>query len=342
MTQRDVVIAEVRRLFGDNLEALAERLSAVDESDAPNFSGLDSARRPELLLDGAAGLRKVSAGHPGEVTDAEVIGLEAIIALEGRPALFIKGGDFFGVPERWRILTTQRDAIRASIARVGRIEVTGHPDFDWIGTGFLAGPGTVVTARHVAREFARPGPDHGWRFRTGMSASLDLNREQGTTEQSEFAITGIVGIHERYDLAALAVAQTGGSGQALPTPLPVATAAPGAVRGRTVYVVGYPAWDGTRNDAAHMHEIFRDVYDVKRLQPGLITSWADGTHVLTHDCSTLGGNSGSPVIDLETHQVIAVHCSGTYLAANNAVPLWLLIGDELLRKAKVNFDEALR
>lgn len=337
MTQRDVVIAEVRRIFGDDLEALAERLSAVDESDAPDFSGLDPARRPELLLDGAAGLRKVSAGHPGEVTDAELIGLEAIIALEGRPALFIKGGDFLGVPERWRVLTTQRDAIRASIARVGRIEVAGHPDFAWIGSGFLAGSGTVLTARHVAREFARLDSGHGWRFRIGMSASLDLNREQDATGQTEFAITGIVGIHDRYDLAALAVTETGGSGQMLPTPLPVATAAPGAVQDRTVYVVGYPAWDGVRNDAAHMREIFRDAYDVKRLQPGLITSWADGTHVLTHDCSTLGGNSGSPVIDLETHQVIALHYSGTYLAANNAIPLWLLIRDELLGKARVNF-----
>jgi endonuclease G, mitochondrial len=347
MSQRDVVIAEVGRLFGADVEALAERLSTVDEADAPDFSGLDPARRPELLRRGAAGLRKIGAGQPGAVTDAEVIGLEAIILLEGRPALVIKGGDFLGVPERWQILTTQRDAIRTSIARVGRIEVTGHPGSEWVGTGFLAGPGTVVTARHVAREFARLAPDHGWRFRTGMGASIDLDREQGATGPSEFAITGIVGLHERYDLAALAVTQTGGHGQALPAPLPVATAAPGAgaaaaVRDRTVYVVGYPAWDGTRNDAAHMRELFGGVYDVKRLQPGLITSWPDGAYVLTHDCSTLGGNSGSPVIDLETHQVIGVHYGGAYLAANNAVPLWLMTGDELLRKANVNFTEALQ
>jgi hypothetical protein len=193
MPHRDVVIGEVRRLFGDDLEALAERLSAIGESDAPDFSGLDPSRRPELLLDGATGLRKLSAGHPGQVTDAEVIGLEAIIALEGRPAFFLKDGDLLGVPERWRVLLAERDAIRASIARVGRIEVTGHPDFGWIGTGFLAGPGVVITARHVAREFARPESGEGWRFRAGMSASLDLNREQHATEQSEFAITGIIG-----------------------------------------------------------------------------------------------------------------------------------------------------
>jgi hypothetical protein len=44
MTQRDVVIAEVRRLFGDRLEPLADRLSIIDESDTPAFSGPDPAR----------------------------------------------------------------------------------------------------------------------------------------------------------------------------------------------------------------------------------------------------------------------------------------------------------
>jgi V8-like Glu-specific endopeptidase len=336
MTQRDVVIAEVRRLFGDRLEPLADRLSIIDESDTPTFSGPDSARRQELLLDGAAGLRKLSAAGYGELTDAEVIGLEAIIALEGRPALFIQGGDFFGVPERWQVLNPQRDAIRASIARVGRVEVTGHPRLGWIGTGFLAGPAAVVTNRHVAREFARAGWGSDWRFRPGMAASVDFNRERGAVERSEFAITGIAGIHDRLDLAVLTI-ESGGAGREPPTPLPVAAARPGDVIDRTVYVVGYPAWDGGRNDAEHMREIFRDTYDVKRLQPGLVASWTDGAHLLTHDCSTLGGNSGSPVIDLETHQVIAVHYSGAYLAANMAIPLWELTGDELFRGAKVNF-----
>jgi V8-like Glu-specific endopeptidase len=335
MAQRDVVIAEARRLFGSDLEALADRLSVITESDAPDLYGLDPVRRHDLMRDGTAGLRKLGAGQTAELTDADIVGLEAIIALEGRPALFIKGGDFFGVPERWRVLNTQRDAIKVSIARVGRIEVTGHQNNDWVGTGFLAAPGIAITARHVATEFARRGAGSEWRFRTGMSAGLDLNREQDATERQEFAVTGIVGIHDRYDLAVLELAGTDGSGRALPTPLPLSTHA--TMRDREVYVIGYPAWDGQRNDAAHMREIFHDVYDVKRLQPGLVTSWTEGSYVLTHDCSTLGGNSGAPVIDLTTHQVIAVHYGGTYLTANSAVPLWMLTGDELLRKARANF-----
>ena len=56
-----------------------------------------------------------------------------------------------------------------------------------------------------------------------------------------------------------------------------------------------------------------------------------------HDCSTLGGNSGSSVIDLETNQVIGLHFGGRYLQGNSAVALWELTNDRLLKKGKVQF-----
>lgn len=336
MTDRGVLVAKLRRLFGDELDELAHRLSLAYEADRPGPAGLPTARRQEPLLAGVAGLQKVIDGRPGALTEAEIIGLEAIIVLEARPALLIRGGDFSGPPPRWRILADHREAIKASIAGVGRIEVSGHPEHDWIGTGFLAGPETVLTNRHVAREFARAGAS-GWKFKPGMSSRINVSAEHGATDPVEFELTGIIGLHDRYDLAALTVAGTGCAGKSLPTPLRVATAAPVPLVDRMVYVVGYPGWDGLRNDPAHMGEIFGDLYGVKRLHPGLITSWANGAQALAHDCSTLGGNSGSPVVDLETHQVVGVHYSGTYLVVNKAIPLWLLSGDELLRKAQVNF-----
>jgi V8-like Glu-specific endopeptidase len=56
-----------------------------------------------------------------------------------------------------------------------------------------------------------------------------------------------------------------------------------------------------------------------------------------HDCSKLGGNSGSCVIDLETNQVIGLHFGGRYLGRNSAVALWELRDDRLLKKGRVNF-----
>jgi hypothetical protein len=332
----DLVVAEIRRLFGDSLDELAERLSDIDEADAPNFSGMDPSRRDEVLRDGTVGLRKLTEDRADELTEAEVTGLEAIILLEGRPALFIQGGDFYGVPPLWQVLNQHRNGIKGSIARVGRVEVAGLQGTDWVGTGFLAGPDAIITNRHVAQVFVSRGPN-GWVFRPGTTAALDFNREHGAVEPLSFALTEVVGLHDRFDLAVLRIAPADGAGRALPTPLPFAAVAPGTVLDRTVYVVGYPGWDGTRNDAAEMHRIFSGVYEVKRLQPGLITAWADGADSLSHDCSTLGGNSGSPVIDLETHRVVGLHFGGSYLQANKAIPLWRLTGDELLRSANVDF-----
>ena len=41
---------------------------------------------------------------------------------------------------------------------------------------------------------------------------------------------------------------------------------------------------------------------------------------MEHDASTLGGNSGSAVIDLETGEAVGLHFAGSYLQANYAVP----------------------
>jgi S1-C subfamily serine protease len=361
MADRRVVVEAVRSVFGDRLVNLEDRMSAANENELPEpadphepdiasapsgelpdravVSGVvraEEEERQQLLREGTAGLRKVIDGRDDELTPREQVGLEAIIVLEGRPPLFIQGGDFVRAPVEWLLLNDHRDEIKASIARVGRVEVVGHPDFEWIGTGFLAGPDAIITNRHVAREFARAEGDE-WRFEAGMSASLDFNEEHGALAPLEFDITGIVGIHDHFDLAVLRIAPTGGEGRPLPDPLLVAARQPGTVADRQVYVVGYPAWDGRRNDPTYMRQIFSNIYDVKRLQPGLITGWTDGSDKFVHDCSTLGGNSGSPVFDLETHQVVGLHFGGRYLSGNNAVPLWRLTDDRLLRAAGVNF-----
>ena len=159
MADRNVVVAEIRRTFGGRLSELEDRLSVVRESELsqePGHSAPDidspppgmlpdravvpqveraaAAERQEILLDGATGLRKVIEDRTDELTAREQVGLEAIIVLEGRPPLFIQGGDFVQTPAEWHVLNGHRDRIRASIARVGRVEVVGHPNYEWLGT----------------------------------------------------------------------------------------------------------------------------------------------------------------------------------------------------------------
>src|SRR5262249_39722401 len=42
--------------------------------------------------------------------------------------------------------------------------------------------------------------------------------------------------------------------------------------------------------------------------------------LVLHDCSTLGGNSGSPIVRLETGEVVGLHFSGLFLQENRGVP----------------------
>lgn len=346
------VETELHDLF-DDLDAVAERVQAeasqqieIQESAVPGRSPsadmLDLAAREaqaSALTDGARGLQKLARDPDADLTPDEHAGLEAIVLREGRPALLVQAGDFAAtVPAEWQVLDAHRAAIREAIGRVGRIEVSGHPDLDWLGTGFLVAPDIVMTNRHVAREFAALR-DPGWSFISGRGAQWDLVEEQGSTEHVEFEVTEVIAIHDAddVDLALLRVAQTDGAA-ALPDPLTLAARQPSEVVGRAVYLLGYPAWDGRRNDPGDMARIFQEIYNVKRLQPGRVTVSFDSSLLLRHDCSTLGGNSGSPVIDLETNQVLGLHFGGRYLEGNNAVPSWRLANDPVTAGAGLQFD----
>jgi hypothetical protein len=139
--------------------------------------------------------------HKAVLTDEEQVGLEAIIRVTGRPAILIEGGTFRTPPPEWARLADERDQIDRTIRSVGRIEVNGHPELEWIGTGFLVGDNVVMTNRHVAKEFCRSGGRGKWTFEPGMTARIDYAEELGTTKPREFGLTAVIGVHEKYDLA---------------------------------------------------------------------------------------------------------------------------------------------
>jgi len=365
MPTKQQVIDQARRSVG-TVENATHALSAV--SEAPSGGGLESMgggleslptrapragaavvesspvqravaeERRQVVADGIEGMKKIELGRADDIRPHEQAGLEAIILLTGRPALLIQDGTFMEPPPLWADLKTARDQIDSVIARVGRIEVSGNPNFDWLGTGFLVSADVVVTNRHVAMEFAKNESDGTWKFRSPMGSSVDFKEEFGSGDSLAFDVKEIIGIHDDYDMALLRVEQTSGH-KTLPEPLPVAAAAPAAaVTGRKVYVIGYPAWDGRRNDPEPMRRIFSDIYNVKRLQPGQVSGETLASFEIQHDCSTLGGNSGSPVIDLETHRVLALHFGGRYMENNHAIPLWLLQSDPLVQRAQLNFQ----
>jgi endonuclease G len=97
-----------------------------------------------------------------------------------------------------------------------------------------------------------------------------------------------------------------------------------------VAVIGYPAKDSRTRIPEDMDRIFGNIYNVKRLAPGELTGGADRDDITTHDCTTLGGNSGSVVVDLETGEALALHFAGREQDRNFAVPA-ALVRDRLER-----------
>ncbi|WP_327158543.1 serine protease [Streptomyces tubercidicus] len=349
--RRSPVAAGPEEVFSD-LRAVAARVKdglsweipesleelPAEELPAGQIAQFAQQERTRVLSAGVSGLEKLADGRADEIDDDESFGMEAIVLLEGRPAILVQHQDFAPQQGDWAVLDGHRAAIRASLARVGRVELSGHLSLDWLGTAFLVGTDVVMTNRHVAAEFAR-GDGTGWTFQQGIRARLDMGEEYGGDPADggpSYDVVEVLGIHEDVDLALLRVAPPAGGG-ALPAPLAVAADAPGDLPGRPVYCVGYPAYDGRRNEPESMRRIFMDIYNVKRLQPGTATELVPDRNVIKHDCSTLGGNSGSPVIDLTDHRVLGLHFGGRYGFGNFAVPLWQLVDDPLLGRADINF-----
>ncbi|MFB7511872.1 MULTISPECIES: trypsin-like serine peptidase [unclassified Streptomyces] len=353
--ERSPVATTAERVFPD-LREVADRVRAQLEAEitesvlelpaevapAVEISRFAREERARVLEAGVSGLEKMADHREDEIGEDEYFGVEAIVLLQGRPAILVQRQDFAPQRDEWSVLDAQRPSIHESLIRVGRVEVSGHPSLDWIGTAFLVGPTTVMTNRHVAAEFALREADRDrWGFAFGMSARVDpaeelpLDGAAAPASSPTYEVTEIIGIHPDVDMALLRIESSGPD--ALPAPLAIAADAPADLPGRPVYVIGYPAWDGRRNEPESMRRIFMDVYNVKRLQPGAATDFVPGSLVMKHDCSTLGGNSGSPVFDLDDHRVLGLHFGGRYRTGNFAVPLWELVDDPLLARAEVNF-----
>jgi S1-C subfamily serine protease len=263
---------------------------------------------------------------------------ETIVKANARPVLIIRDNhataEFVGPDSAvWgqRIMDAQ-DRLDRVIPSVGRVELNNNPDYPWVGTGWMIAADIIVTNRHVAREFGRLGPG-GFTFRLGVnnapqSASLDFLEEFQRAASLVFTVESILWIATptEPDVAFLRVKRGAGDG---PLPRQIELAEAIAVD-EFVAAIGYPARDPRVPDQDLVRSIFGDVYEKKRLAPGQIMDVKDDE--LEHDCSTLGGNSGSVLVNLATGQAVGLHFSGLFLEANFAVPAPKL--KELLLKAQ--------
>jgi len=262
----------------------------------------------ESALDRVAGGQ--SAAH---LSDLEVASLEAIVRVTGRPAMRFPQGRVempasgLGDNDRWRVLVaTARAKINHAAAAVGRVavELPGAAPV-LIGTAWRLGTDLVVTNRHVAMALvADPdAPCPAWRIDPAKPSTVDFASTDGAPAPQRFLITELVycAAEEPVDLAVLRLAGGG-------SPLPAALSLGGAAEaGDEIYVIGHPyrARASTASSA-----VFGDADGLKRCSPGLVTRLDPATLAFEHDCSTLGGNSGSCVLTISGHTVAGLHYAG--------------------------------
>ncbi len=290
-----------------------------------------------------SGLQKLVEDRHEQITPSEMFGLEAIILPRNRPAVFVRGDSYDNLDDPW--LSFNGDDVRKRIAAllplVGRVEVPTSPILPYAGTGFVVGKGLIATNRHVAQLFCR-GLGLTIRYRAG-DAAIDFKRQVDSAEDDSanfFTVNAVEMIHPHWDMALLRVDR-------LPTDnmLKLSTKSPEELINHNVVVIGYPARDD-RSDLALQDRAFNKIYNVKRLQPGVlraraaVQSFENTVNAVTHDASTLGGNSGSAVIDVDTGEVVALHFAGEYLKANCAVPMYELARDSRVAP-RLNFDGVL-
>jgi len=257
--------------------------------------------------------------------------IEAIIIQAERPAIKIQNNSF-ETPrtEYWKTrLEPHRSIIDMAIKSVGRIEVREHHrGFEYVGTGWLVTDNIIVTNRHVAQTFAfQEGGNFVFQSNPvknkTIKVNIDFREEFRINEEEQFDIVDVLYIEppQGSDIAFLKVQRSGDTSPR--SIIPLATEVPKG--GSEIAVIGYPARDSHRNplEPDKLFEIFQDIYDVKRLQPGEVISAAsvlEAVPVFTHDCSTLGGNSGSVVLDFKTGKAIGLHFGGIFQQENYAVP----------------------
>jgi endonuclease G len=183
-----------------------------------------------------------------------------------------------------------------------------------------------------------------------FEVQVDFLEEHGLPGEREIRITKVLYVAERRtgvpDVALLAIERS----SAWPRPIPLFNGVP--AKGSWIGVIGYPLPDDRvppeNRDAEERY--FSNIYGVKRLSPGTIRAPSDGgalAWLIAHDATTLGGNSGSAIVDLATGAAVGLHFAGRPQIENlgvGAVELARLVKDvgapaTLVSVDRGDFDE---
>ena len=327
---------------------LAKRLSSL-AGDKPVAEFVEST--DDSVLEGLSNKRiqkaqsvasKIQRGKIPSTDD--MYHLEAIVH-KYRPSHRIVRGKFDSFPDEFSYLSEHagvRKRIEATFSSVGRIDITERRRYE--GTGFVVGKNLVMTNRHVAQIFTEGVGRRRIRLQP-WGSEIDFAEAPSAEEAEGYELIEPIMIHPYWDMALFRADLPD-----LPI-LKLSTVTYESLlrRNQDVVVVGYPAHD-SRNGLQAQQDIFGNEYEVKRIAPGRVilreerisSRWLRSpVAALAHDASTLGGNSGSAVLNVDDGTVAALHFAGRYMLENYGVPGHELARDPRIIEAGVQFSGEL-
>lgn len=169
------------------------------------------------------------------------------------------------------IVESNRSKIENSLKCVGVIKVKGVTDY--LGTGWFINNKVLVTNAHVIDS----KPIH--------KLEIDLKNEHNNTQRKRYNIVKRHIVDTNLDIAFLEISSKAKSVFKLSSSTPVIP--------HPIVIIGYPELSTQGSD-----------FYKKHLHSGQVTA---NSNEFTHNCLTFDGNSGSPVIDIQSGNVIGLH-----------------------------------
>ncbi|MDT7603383.1 MAG: serine protease Do [Acidobacteriota bacterium] len=297
--KHELYLARAARAFGNQpVGNVLDRIKAIVGPN--NMPPIEQSQLAQTALD-----RLKNGEKP---TPKQLAALEFVIRLM-RPAPLSRAGalDNLGaeVAPSFPDWTGFQKSVKPYLYSVGRVDLLPK---DGVGTGWLVSDGVLVTNKHVLDHLSK-----GTGVLEKGQAVVRFKFESGAPDEEEpVNITGVIAVHDELDIALLAVEKQ----KFTKTRKPLAIEAKPVEAGHPVVAIGYPFDDSKRNPL-FISAIFEGKFGVKRAAPGEVSE--RGEQTIFHDCSTLGGNSGSPILSMKTARVVGLHRDGYFLFRNEAV-----------------------
>ena len=335
-----VEAATAEALSGKHVEeALDQAIRTIEkETGAPLAPGPRTELQQLFLQDGKRVIERLKKeGVNARLAPEELNALEAIVEVDGsRPTIPVTAEDRLDVNDQalghWRSAVSKfGPQIAAIAASVGRIDLDGAH----AGTGFVVKEGLILTNRHVLQDIAEQDASGKWTFQGEPTITFDARPQDSRARQFKIRRVVLAGPepispfdldYRKLDFAVLECEPSGGT-SSFPPALALESDVDKIVERRPIFTIGYA---GAPKPGVYEHDVlaklFQHRYGVKRFAPGEIdrglgtTAAGTGEAVFAHDATTLGGNSGSCVVDLgnDGQLVVGLHFAGTPKTANHA------------------------